>query len=52
MGKYIFSIFSSIALLNKGAISSALNPAMPHPISVTRNFKSVFDLAKDKKSST
>ena len=39
-------MFSSIALLNKGAIYSTVKPAIPQPISVTKNFELGFESEK------
>ena len=39
-------MFSSIALLNKGAICSTVKPAIPQKISVTKNFKLGFESEK------
>ena len=49
-GKYILGIF--FASLNNGAICDGVNPAIPHPIGVTKNFKSGCFLAKSINSST
>ena len=43
-GKYILGRF--FASVNNGAICDGLNPAMPHPMGVTKNLKSGCFLAK------